>query len=245
MGVIFKNNVMYGAGDIEISPICYSEEEREVGCWTDGKPLYQKTIYTTITTSNNQGNNQYTGDVNLSSFISNPEFIFFDAVNSYYHPASTETRGFLYGYGDPQNNYVTVATLYARSNVSACITIQYTKTTDTPGSGTWTPSGLPTVHYSTDEQVVGTWVDGSAIYEKTYELDTAFVISAQAWGTTTIDVSFVSKFIEPAYVGTSGASSYICFVDISNNKLQLYNMRNDAAIGVKYITIRYLKAQAS
>ena len=45
------------------------------------------------------------------------------------------------------------------------ITLQYTKTTDVAGSGSWTPQGVPTHHYSTDEQVVGTYL-GETLYEK-------------------------------------------------------------------------------
>ena len=57
-----------------------------------------------------------------------------------------------------------------RNNKAAYIkylTMQYTKTTDTAGSGKWTPQGVPAIHYSTDEQVIGTWIDGSTLYEKT------------------------------------------------------------------------------
>ena len=57
------------------------------------------------------------------------------------------------------NNWISATDCY--------ITLQYTKTTDTAGSGTWTPQGVPAIHYSTDEQVVGTWVDGSTLYEIT------------------------------------------------------------------------------
>jgi hypothetical protein len=51
-------------------------------------------------------------------------------------------------------------------------TIRYTKSTDTAGSGTWTSQGVPAHHYSTTEQVVGTWIDGSTLYEKTINFGT-------------------------------------------------------------------------
>ena len=38
------------------------------------------------------------------------------------------------------------------------VTLQYTKTTDVAGSGDYTTLGIPTVHYSTNEQVIGTWL---------------------------------------------------------------------------------------
>lgn len=47
------------------------------------------------------------------------------------------------------------------------ITVRYTKTTDVAGSGSYNTLGVPTVHYTTDEQVIGTWVDGKPLYRKT------------------------------------------------------------------------------
>ena len=63
------------------------------------------------------------------------------------------------------------------------VTRKYTKTTDTPGSGTWTPSGAPAVHYSTEEQVVGTWVDGKTVYQ-----DTIYFQGSLPEGTTQVGV---------------------------------------------------------
>lgn len=55
-----NNNLTYngaaieGGGDsgLAIAAQIYSEEERIIGCWTNGKPLYQKTIVGKITDSN-------------------------------------------------------------------------------------------------------------------------------------------------------------------------------------------------
>ena len=96
--------------------------------------------------------------------------------------------------------------------------------------------------FSKTEREIGVWIDGKPLYEKTYELSTAFVINAHTWGTTSIDVSFVDKFIGEADIVTSGGQGYVCFTDVDNsNYLQLYNPRQDAGIGVKFIIIRYTK----
>ena len=55
---------------------------------------------------------------------------------------------------------------FSWSNADYYITLQYTKTTDIAGSGDWNTDGVPTVHYSTNEQVIGTWFD-KPLYEKT------------------------------------------------------------------------------
>ncbi|MBR1703169.1 MAG: hypothetical protein IJ716_14680, partial [Lachnospiraceae bacterium] len=52
--------------------------------------------------------------------------------------------------------------------------LEYTKISDSPGSGTWTPSGVPAVHYSTEEQVVGTWMN-KPLYQRTFTLSSATV----------------------------------------------------------------------
>jgi hypothetical protein len=48
MGKIILNGKEYGgsggSGGVIYLPTIYSDEEREVGVWRDGKPLYQKTI---------------------------------------------------------------------------------------------------------------------------------------------------------------------------------------------------------
>ena len=48
------------------------------------------------------------------------------------------------------------------------ITLRYTKTTDAPGSGKWTPQGVPAIHYSENEAVVGTWINGKTLYARTF-----------------------------------------------------------------------------
>ena len=65
-------------------------------------------------------------------------------------------------------------------------TLIYTKTTDTAGSGQWTPQGVPAHHYSEDEQVVGTWIDGSTVYEKVIDLGTNTNIDYQSWTLSSI-----------------------------------------------------------
>lgn len=169
-----NSNVFYCITDVNgdeqsFQPIIYSTEEREIGVWTDGKPLYQRTwIYTTtsvITSSIVIGNY----DVNTTE------------VKVIVGQATEGAIDYLLPYVGGGGGYSSINTsngniLFGVSNASwgsgsiIKVTIQYTKTTDTPGSGIWTPSGVPAVHYSTNEQVVGTWVDGSTVYEKSYEV---------------------------------------------------------------------------
>lgn len=162
------------------NPIIYSEEEREVGVWIDNKPLYQKTILTqTSTTSNSiealhnisnlgevvhyETNFRFkTNDYDQRRFI--PQF-YSDMSSTYsatlYYIDSTKM--YLY-YGDWLKSMTS-------GEQTLKITLWYTKDSDTAGSAQYTTLGVPAVHYSTDEQVIGTWIDGKPLYQKTYSIN--------------------------------------------------------------------------
>lgn len=185
-----SNYTVYGvqpASNVTFIPdyasACYSSQEREVGCWVDGKPLYQRTfIYDTA---------QSHGSVVFSTGLTDvDEVASFEGVASYQSSGVNnkwlpfvfsndsngtgtgnailkinsflKTTGEIYAYigADYQSTY-------AINRIR--ITLRYTKTTDVAGSGNWTPLGKPTVHYSTEEQVIGTWIDGKPIYEITVD----------------------------------------------------------------------------
>lgn len=170
MGVLFKNNRCYSGGKLLMSPECYSTEEREVGVWTDGKPLYQKTVVNT--SSLIVGNNSISIPTGIDKIVS-AEGVFISgsyACDLNYF-ASTSSGTLALDEFNTTNNTIRVrigadySTLLSGAKVY--VTLQYTKTTDTAGSGVWTPSGVLTCHYSTAEHIIGTWADGSTLYERT------------------------------------------------------------------------------
>lgn len=151
-----------------LSPIIYSTEEREVGVWTDGKPLYQKTVYLS---SRIAIKNDYT-----TTLIS--DVTAYDMENIVYCEVFDNNSG-----SAPLTSVQLIANpvavmisggkllAYYQTNgyyMATGFTMQYTKTTDTAGSGTWTTTGEYAHHYSTSEKVVGTWIDGSTLYERTF-----------------------------------------------------------------------------
>ncbi len=151
---------MNGSGD-QFRPVIYSEAEMEIGVWTNGKPLYQKTINcgngaanTTVSVPHNVSNIDVFVDIKGCFSIGQP--ISVPNGGSDFIRLQANTTNIMIKYGTDWSNY---------TNLN--VTIQYTKSTDAAGSGTWTPQGVPAIHYSTGEQVVGTWIDGSTIYEKT------------------------------------------------------------------------------
>ena len=158
------DNILYcikdqATADTTVAPVIYSEEEREVGVWTDAKPLYQKT-WTGLTVTP-----QYNIWTNLFQVTDIDKIIDWGAKDT--GTCCLNGTGLEISY-DSSSNYIR-AEYTQNSNVRqiSTLTLQYTKTTDTPGSGKYAPSGVPAVHYSENEQVVGTWVDGSTLYEIT------------------------------------------------------------------------------
>lgn len=146
--------------------LIYSEEEREVGVWTDGKPLYQKTFnFVNVTTLNSWVSTNH----NISNIdkITNYNAIFTRTSDNWtvkadhYEGSST---AYISSNADKTQIHFKIAISSGTYNGS--FTIQYTKTTDTAGSGIWTTTGEYAHHYSTTERVIGTWTDGKTLYEK-------------------------------------------------------------------------------
>ena len=163
-------NFLSIVGNPRLQPVIYSTAEREIGVWTDGKPLYQKTIPFNCTSSTVT---EYVMDNNVDikgydargswAVRSNHNII---SLNSCISGDSTYSVFITFGSDNGDNNIIDIR--HQRKDITnVVVTILYTKTTDVAGSGTWTPQGVPAVHYSTDEQVVGTWIDGRTVYEKT------------------------------------------------------------------------------
>ena len=159
-----------------LQPVIYSEEEREIGVWIDGKPVYEKTQYISALPSS-------VGDwVNYPHGISNFDRLISVSATAYSSNVTQQLNiPHVYATGGTPTMVGQIAISVSDTNIAfivgndrssweAYVTIQYTKTTDAPGSGTWTPQGVPAVHYSTDERIVGTWIDGSPVYEKSFSV---------------------------------------------------------------------------
>ena len=159
------------------TPVIYSEEEREIGVWRDGKPLYQKTLTINNFNINTTLGHRYYGYFNIAQYINDIELMWVDSDMSHIIISSVERQDIN---GEYQSGDMVIYSNTSRSNVTLILTVQYTKTTDTAGSGEYTTLGTPAVHYSTDEQVIGTWIDGSTLYGITV-VNTTGISSINAW----------------------------------------------------------------
>lgn len=228
----------------QFAPVIYSTEERVIGTWTDGKPLYQKTVRFENVIPRNSWNVYSFGIADIGDIVD----LEFNRIRT---DNGVEWSLNYYNSGTYFNAYWTSSglTLYwyysNASNVDVTVTVSYTKSTDIPGSGDWTPSGVPAHHYSTDEQVIGTWIDGSTVYEKTYEFNTPIQISMESWTDVNDYIPNIGfgKIIEAKGIDANGTlQGFLLCGKNASNHIQLQSPRNgNASIAVSYITIQYTK----
>ena len=160
---LFRSVVPIGFGD------CYSTEEKQVGCWIDGKPLYQKSIINTGTDIVCNGTTWTS--ICSESWISDVDKIVWGCLTRQAYSTSGAALVTPCEFQkNISNNTIQINPFRNMTFKSgAYFTIQYTKTTDVAGSGLWTPSGSYAVHYSETEHVIGTWIDGKPLYEITID----------------------------------------------------------------------------
>ena len=227
----------FGTNNI-FTPQIYSLEEREVGVWIDGKPLYQKTIQFAPTQANDwQSHNHEIS--NIEKVVNSWMIVNYNNVIAAYpvpQQRTGQSSGFSYYIDSTFIQYIN-SWLSTESLVN--VTIQYTKTTDTAGSGDWTPSGVPAHHYSTDEQVVGTWIDGSTVYEKSFS-GLSIIIPSNTWVDSGCSIPGINKVIDiKAYANRASISAI--GDPASDGVIRLMGMRN-AAVTLEQFTIRYTKS---
>lgn len=182
------------------APVIYSTEEREIGVWTDGKPLYEKTL---AIPSLSAGSNTIQHNIaNFDKMISCQGRINYDGDDLVVPYMQTQvTSGYVaYGIGISNFNstryFIILGNMFDVSKFSGgYVTVRYTKTTDVAGSGTWTTQGVPTHHYSTDEHIIGTYL-GDTLYEKTYTGLSVQAPRKGEWNNTGIDATNFSKIID-------------------------------------------------
>jgi len=97
------------------------------------------------------------------------------------------------------------------------------------------------INYSTTEQEIGTWVDGSKLYRRVFDLGSSVVPPANhSWYDTGIDISYIKGIIKSAT--TSGATWCTTIIDVfkESNHLKLVNL-GSSQIGLRYVILEYTK----
>lgn len=215
----------------------YSFEERQVGVFTDGKPLYQKTLYFDGTVPKNTWTDHNISDVDkiwvYDAFGKRSSDYRYNGINyfgsdDYMAMAINRTQ-----------IYIAYPTQTVMTN--DYITVRYTKTTDVAGSGEYVPSGDKAEHYGTDEEVIGTFL-GETLYRKVFNFSTPLVVSAQQWATTDIPTSSLNVETLVNSVCICDSAIYPCAVscDTNDTYVSILSVRT-VTVTVKTLIIEYTK----
>lgn len=222
-------------------PVIYSIEEREVGVWIDGKPLYQKSISFDNTSSANLAI-----DVTSLSIDKLPEFRIWNKnagyqVNSYYDTSID----YINTYYD-ETGYIHIRRSSGEFAGTGYVTLLYTKTTDTPGSGKYNALGVPTVHYSTDEQIVGTWIDGKTLYQKTCNVTTNTNCYNASWTSLPLDnpPANADYMVDAELHGQCPNTNRTYRFQFENGAVQIASLTSEYILANTKITFRYTKSQS-
>lgn len=225
-----------------IAPIIYSTDEREVGVWKNNKPLYQKTcVFGSVSGQT----------ANLSLGIANIEEAFLCADASYINDgvcplpyvtgtAYTNNIGGFFDIGVNDTSFAIRIGQSMAGNVSSVVlTVRYTKTTDVAGSGTYNTLGTPMQHYSTTEEVIGTWIDGRTLYRRVYDFTSSpITVPTNTWLKVANDWQI--QPIRGTGIVTSSRATFEVAIDCDDND-GLY-VRSWLGYGnVNYLIVEYVK----
>lgn len=233
---VVGNQVLSGGGTYVVSDLDYSTEEQLTGRrWVDGKPIYQKTIEFSDYIS-----------FNSNTWVSIDNSGLYDTVISVYAL---------------DNSYKTIYPLIANSddgnlkgmqtrNVDTALQtfiVEYTKTTDTASSPV-APPKVEAMHvYSTEEKVVGTWIDGKTLYEKTVVYEGAITSGTVVFTDSSIDEIidvFAQKFFD-THVGNWISTIYSIYELYTTHMLNSVTAQVNSAYGSRITkcicTIQYTK----
>lgn len=222
-----------------LAPMIYSTEEREVGAWKNDKPLYQKTFTGTISSTSFYIPN--TTDMEevaaISGYVSDGSYKY----NIPYRDTSDYTSvGF-------DSNGVRLITSNYFSGGAFVLTVQYTKTSDVAGSGSYGSLGVPMEHYDSTERVAGTYF-GDTLYKKTIR-QTNIDGSPSDW-TLIETMSGVSEYVksEVKFLNSSSNktfSQYYISISFNNSTKGLYYYIREMGSGVRgdlEVTVYYTKS---
>lgn len=236
-----KTTDVAGSGGYEaygFSPVIYSDVERKIGVWRDNKPLYQKTIVTTY----NSSATSYQIDVSAlnletigNAILSVGSDNYMAEVGDYYSSSSDHIRW----YYERSIEKVTIefGNAYPTKPFEVRLTLQYTKTTDVAGSGDYNTYGVPTVHYSTSEQVIGTYL-GKPLYQRTWDFVSTNIINANTWTNLFSNDIDIDKVTMNETLDDEGRSNKVAYCGVRNGYIAVYSTY---ATNIQTITLRYTK----
>lgn len=231
----------------------YSTEERMIGQWIDGKPLYQRTFEKAVT----EVNNSVSVYANILAVLSIDKVVslggyYISSANAGYSIPIIGNNSYSEGVGTWITDLGTKDLCVLVSNGkypgigTAYVTIQYTKTTDSPisiGSDT---------DYSTEEKIIGTWIDGKPIYQKTINFGALPNATTREVAHNISNLGHVVDIRGTAYTSTgtfmplplmypSNEVTNDTMIQVFSDKIIMKNLA-DRSVYSAYVTLQYTKA---
>lgn len=105
----------------------------------------------------------------------------------------------------------------------------------------------PTHNYSTTEQVVGKWIDGKNIYEKTWDVGSVTLNGGSFTDVTDISASNMETIVNVVGAcdtnsgGTIAWSGMCAYIPTNAQYVKMLSYRNSGTSTVRYITLQYTK----
>lgn len=222
----------------------YTADERMIGSYL-GKPLYQKTINFGALPNNTRKSIEI-GNFSIDTVV---ELYGYAKNNSeeypliFAHPTSQYSLALKIEDIDTNTPKVVIITAYDFSAYNGYITCKYTKTSDaTVNIGTGND-------YSTDEQIIGTWIDGKRLYQKTIEFGALPNNTSKEVNHGISNINYIVNAYGFAKHSTGNAYISIptCltnnFIGIycSNSVIHIETNANNSNYTISYIIIQYTK----
>ena len=221
----------------------YSTTEKMIGQWIDNKPLYQKTINfgalpnnTTKTVNHGISNIDKIVNIQAIAIVSTGTLLLNDVTgNNYIRVTANKTS-------------IDIKDDIDRSSANGYVTLYYTKTTDSAVS-----IGVDT-DYSTTEKIVGTWLDGKPVYEKTLDCGTlpntttksvshniSNLKNIVSLNGVAINNSGTNTVQIPLPYGNPSNINNTIAIRINGSKLDIITGSNLTAFTYSYVIIQYTK----
>ena len=236
----------------------YSTEERMIGQWIDGKPLYQKILKKSNVV--NQTEIYFTEMDSVSFDLVTYSYCFkirssdklmmpipWHAVNQGSSMQGYDCSIQIYPNDPNERVQISVSTNISRAAGDYYVILNYTKTTDSSisiGSDT---------DYSTEEKIVGTWIDGKPVYQKTVNcgalpnkttkqiihgisgIDKVIKLNGFAWRGSN------STMITLPYINNQLTSDTRVMAQTTSNNILIGTSQDMSSFTESYITLQYTK----
>lgn len=235
------------SGSAILSPgaVIYDEQERIIGRWSDGRPIYQKTVTTTEMVICN-----YIDYINVpcSNLPVNIDILLCCKISEDFHSfymtvAKIDSDNVLKIWSSAPQGSLGL-------NAGTYITLQYTKTTDEPNS--FRPDMIENISimrnldfsniYTEEERIIGCWIDGRPIYQKTWTINMGSSNWTKTQNITNEDFQMINEILKAETYDTDSTTPrhVICSSKkMSNTVIRFYTIEEMASID--HYTLMYTK----